>query len=219
MAEPIESPLQVDNSRFERTRDGRLWPLPPSWNEVANYIDVHPDAVIDASASIRVMIPPDKPRVMLRIGPDTHVFGHFAFQRPDATLEIGARCHIGSSHFTCSHDMELGDDVIVSWGCTFVDTSNHSLDWSDRRQDAIAFRNEYLTSGGAPAGRNHSWSGVELSKVVIASKAWISFGCSILAGARVGEGSVIGAGSIVTSEIGAWKVAAGNPCRVIRSLH
>jgi len=40
----------------------------------------------------------------------------------------------------------------------------------------------------------------------------------VLKGAKIGENSVIGANSVVTGEIPADVVAAGNPCRVIRAL-
>ncbi len=40
----------------------------------------------------------------------------------------------------------------------------------------------------------------------------------ILPGVRIGDNTVIGAGSVVTRDIPAWCVAAGNPCRVIRKI-
>jgi acetyltransferase-like isoleucine patch superfamily enzyme len=54
--------------------------------------------------------------------------------------------------------------------------------------------------------------------VVIGDIVWLGVGAMVLKGAKIGENTVIGANSVVTGEIPANVVAAGNPCRVIRSL-
>lgn len=54
--------------------------------------------------------------------------------------------------------------------------------------------------------------------VEIGDDVWIGGGCQIVPGVRIGNRSVIGAGSVVTKDIPSDVVAAGNPCRVIRSL-
>lgn len=53
--------------------------------------------------------------------------------------------------------------------------------------------------------------------VVIEKDVWIGAGCIVLAGVRIGEGAVIGAGSVVTSDIPPMVIAAGNPARVLRT--
>ena len=47
---------------------------------------------------------------------------------------------------------------------------------------------------------------------------WIGANAVICGGVTIGEGSVIGAGSVVTKDISPMVVAAGNPCRVIREV-
>jgi maltose O-acetyltransferase len=54
--------------------------------------------------------------------------------------------------------------------------------------------------------------------VTIGADAWIGAGALILPGVTIGEGAVIGAGSVVTRDIPARCFAAGNPCRVLRSV-
>lgn len=54
--------------------------------------------------------------------------------------------------------------------------------------------------------------------VKIADNCWIGAGAVICPGVTIGENSVIGAGSVVTHDIPANSVAAGNPCRVIRPI-
>jgi maltose O-acetyltransferase len=54
--------------------------------------------------------------------------------------------------------------------------------------------------------------------ITIDDGAWIGGGSIVLPGITIGKNSTIGAGSVVTRDIPANVVAAGNPCRVIRSL-
>ncbi|HUB62462.1 MAG TPA: acyltransferase [Puia sp.] len=58
----------------------------------------------------------------------------------------------------------------------------------------------------------------EPKPVVIGDNVWLGVGAIVLKGAKIGENTVIGANSVVTGEIPAGVVAAGNPCRVIRAL-
>lgn len=62
-------------------------------------------------------------------------------------------------------------------------------------------------------------AGLEYARpVVIGDNVWICTGALILPGVTIGDGSVIGAGSVVTKDIPPMCLAAGNPCKVIRSL-
>jgi acetyltransferase-like isoleucine patch superfamily enzyme len=54
--------------------------------------------------------------------------------------------------------------------------------------------------------------------VVIGDNVWLGVGAMVLKGAKIGENTIIGAGSVVTGDIPANVVAAGNPCKVIRAL-
>ena len=56
------------------------------------------------------------------------------------------------------------------------------------------------------------------SDVVIENNVWLGYGVKVLKGVRIGENSVIGAGSIVTRNIPSNVIAAGNPCKVIKNL-
>jgi maltose O-acetyltransferase len=47
---------------------------------------------------------------------------------------------------------------------------------------------------------------------------WVGAGALILPGVTIGDGAVIGAGSVVTRDVPAGVFAAGNPCRVIREI-
>ena len=67
-----------------------------------------------------------------------------------------------------------------------------------------------------PAARNSLYEyGIG---VTIGDNVWIGGGAIVLPGVHIGSGSVIGAGSVVTKDIPAMSLAAGNPCRVIREI-
>jgi putative colanic acid biosynthesis acetyltransferase WcaF len=54
------------------------------------------------------------------------------------------------------------------------------------------------------------------SPIIIGAQAWVAAGCFIGPGITIGEGAVVGAHSVVTKDVPAWTVAAGNPARVIK---
>ena len=67
--------------------------------------------------------------------------------------------------------------------------------------------------------RGHKeWAGVKIAPVRIANRAWLGFNVAVLPGVTVGEGAVVGACSVVTRDVPAWTIAAGNPARVLREL-
>lgn len=67
-----------------------------------------------------------------------------------------------------------------------------------------------------PDTRNTAYEyGIE---VVIGDNVWIGGNTVICPGVHIGDNVVIGAGSVVTKDIPAWTIAAGNPCKVIRKI-
>lgn len=192
--------------------------IPDSWKEYLPYLDIHETAVISPQATLQIMQLSAEPAVMLRIGAYSHVFGNFILQNKDATISIGERCHIGASHFFCTQNIVVGDDVMISWSNTFIDHDNHSIYWEERKSDALNFLREYIEFSGVTKGRFHDWTNVGKSSIHVHDKVWISFNSIILKGVSIGEGAVIGAGAVVTKDIPGWVLAAGNPGRVVREL-
>lgn len=58
----------------------------------------------------------------------------------------------------------------------------------------------------------------EISKTIIKKRASIGANASILCGVVVGEGALVGVGSVVTKDVPAWTIVAGNPAKVIRKI-
>ncbi len=110
-------------------------------------------------------------------------------------IRFGERVFINANcTFQPAGGIEFGDDVYVGSDVKFY-TTIHPLDPEER------------TSGKA-----------SVRPIKIGSKVWIGGGAIILPGVEIGEGTTIGAGSVVTRSIPPRCVAIGNPCRVIRML-
>lgn len=193
-------------------------PAPSSWELYKDYVKIHPTAIIAPSASIKIFNPPVPPRICLEIGEDSHIFSSFSLLRPEATIQIGKRTQLGNSSFICADSIEVGDDVLMAWGITVMDTDNHSLYWNERKDDVGRCRKDYLDTNGQDIARSHDWSNVNISKVIIKNKCWIGFNVNVLKGVTINDGAIIGAGSVVTKNVEPWHIGAGNPFKSIRKI-
>lgn len=159
-----------------------------------------------------------------RLGPDRLSIGDggmigcgIVFEKEDTgRVMIGSRCHIGEGSMLISVDgIEIEDDVTIAWNCTIYDHDSHALDWEKRQYDTRREVDGFRACGDSI--RYKDWSAVGSAPIRIRSKAWIGFGVTILKGVTIGEGAIIGAMSVVTKDIPAFSVAAGNPARVVRN--
>lgn len=109
-------------------------------------------------------------------------------------------------------NIHLGEDVFINSGCRFQDQGGIRI--GDRVLIGHNVVIATLNHGMAPEERAH----LEPRPVRVASDVWIGAGAIILPGVSVGEGAVVGAGSVVTRDVPARTVVAGNPARPIRSV-
>lgn len=142
----------------------------------------------------------------LNIGEQSQIVGSIIFERNNASISIGKRSFISSSLIS-AQEISIGDDVLIAWGSTIVDHNSHSISFSKRQRDTI----DWLCG-------NKDWTHVKIFPVNIGNKVWIGFNSIILKGVTIGEGAVVGAGSVVTKDVPAWAIVAGNPARVIREI-
>jgi maltose O-acetyltransferase len=80
---------------------------------------------------------------------------------------------------------------------------------------SFSFRNMLITSTHDFA----DFSTIIAKSIMIGDNVWITSNVTILPGCSIGENTVIGAGSVVTSDIPANVFAAGNPCKVIKKIN
>lgn len=125
-------------------------------------------------------------------------------------------CHVETpvhSPWGCSR-VHLGKYVYVNCNVTFVDDADIYI--GDRTM--IGPNVVFSTAGHPilPVLREHGYS--YSLPIHVGSNVWIGSGVQILPGLTIGDNSVIGAGSVVTSDIPANVVAYGVPCHVAREI-
>ena len=160
----------------------------------------------------------DKPenRKYLSIGTNSIVAGNFIFESSEGQVKIGNHSYVGGGTFISRSSIEIGNYVTIAWGGTFYDHDSHSLDYMMRRKD-IDHELEDIRNGQNFI-EHKDWSVVNSKPIKICDDAWIGMNVIILKGVTIGEGAVVGAGSVVTKDVPAWTVVAGNPARVVKVL-
>jgi acetyltransferase-like isoleucine patch superfamily enzyme len=147
-----------------------------------------------------------RPGCRLDVGEQSQVIGSIVFERNNSLISIGCRSFI-SSILISAQKIEIGNDVLISWGTTIVDHNSHSVSFSKRKEDSV----KWLDG-------DKDWTHVKTAPVRINDKVWIGFNSIILKGVTIGEGAVIGAGSVVTKDVPEWTVVGGNPAHIIREI-
>jgi acetyltransferase-like isoleucine patch superfamily enzyme len=151
------------------------------------------------------------------IGKNSMIGGKIVFESTEGQVLIGENTFInGGSTLISRSEICIGSNVTIAWGCTIYDHNSHSLNYLDRRGD-VANQIVAHKSGGSIV-KNKDWSTVSSSKIIIGDDVWIGFGSIILKGVTIGEGSIVGAGSVVRESVEPWTVVAGNPAVEIKKL-
>ena len=125
----------------------------------------------------------------------------------DAFINPPFYCDYGSH-------IEVGKNFFANYNCTMLDVGRIRIGDNVQLAPNVAI----YTAGHPvhPATRNTLYEyGID---VTIGNNVWIGGNVVICPGVTIGDNTVIGAGSVVTKDIPAWTVAAGNPCRVIRDI-
>jgi len=143
-------------------------------------------------------------------------FGHF----PSRTLRklylaswlgsLGAGTSVQMNcRFLHGHKIHLGKRNVINFGCLFDGRKFHI-----RTGDDVSMGPEaaILNLGHDPQSPDFADRGGD---VVIGDRAWIGYRAVILPGIKIGEGAVVGAGAVVTKDVEAFCIVAGNPARKI----
>ena len=107
-----------------------------------------------------------------------------------ARVEIGDGCGFSGTVIGAALHIKLGKNVRCGANTLITDTDWHTDDYRTGKD----------------------------KEIIIEDNVWLGYGVKVLKGVHIGENSLIGANSVVTKDIPANVIAAGNPCRVIKQL-
>ncbi|MBC8044790.1 MAG: acyltransferase, partial [Rhizobacter sp.] len=150
----------------------------------------------------------DKTKIV--IGEKTYVRGELLLFGHGGEIHIGHDCYIGAgTRIWSAARIDIGNHVLIAHNVNIHDNISHPANAALRRQHS---RN-IIESG-------HPKDGLNLNEkpVSIHDNAWIGFNATILKGVTIGEGAIIGACSVITKDVPAWTIVAGNPAKIIREL-
>lgn len=132
-------------------------------------------------------------------------------------FDVGERGHVSLGNFAlvhgariiCDLEVTIGDYSLISWNVVIMDTYRVPANGGERRavlERVSRLEERLLSSGGNPRA------------VTIGRNVWIGFDACILPGVVIGEGAVVGAKSVVASDVEPYTVVAGNPARIVRHI-
>lgn len=164
------------------------------------YLKIHVGALVQIGNNCTIMSGAG-------LNPLSHNIKTCIYVGKKATLKLGNDVGISSSTLWVKESVSIGNSVAIGADCIIMDTDAHNLDWKIRCSEET---NEYgesvdmVTAASAP--------------IVIEDNVLVGARCIILKGVTIGARSIIGSGSIVTKDIPSDCIAAGNPCKVIKSI-
>jgi acetyltransferase-like isoleucine patch superfamily enzyme len=120
-----------------------------------------------------------------------------AFVEVQKNARVGRCCKISSHTFVCE-GVDIEDNVFIG----------HN----------VAFINDSYPRAATATGGLQTEADWKVEKTVVRKGASIGSGCTILSKITIGENAIVGAGSVVTKDVPANAIVAGNPARVLRYL-
>jgi acetyltransferase-like isoleucine patch superfamily enzyme len=171
---------------------------------VPDGVSAHPETHLD-SAFIFANV---EGKVDFRRG--AHVYSGSMFDvGPRGSVTIGECSMLNGVYIVCDSQVEIGAYATISWNVVFMDT--YRMPFAPEARRALL---EKRVRERAPQPKGDAPS----RPIVLHDNVWIGFDVCILPGVTIGEGSVVGARSVVAEDVPAFTIVAGNPAKPIRTL-
>lgn len=128
---------------------------------------------------------------------------------PQGRVTLGLCALVHGARVICDAEVSIGDYALISWNVVLMDTYRLPANLQERQKELqlLPARNPRVTNAN-----------VEAKPIRIERNVWIGFDACVLPGVAIGEGSIVGAKSVVVESVPPFTVVAGNPARVIREL-
>ncbi|MCW2990170.1 MAG: acetyltransferase [Solirubrobacterales bacterium] len=145
------------------------------------------------------------------------VLGRGLLVRGEGSVEVGASFRVDGEQFPVSIGagpgarLRLGDRVFLNQGVTIWAAERITIGSDVRLADLACVYDTDFHEVGPGAG-------VRVAPVAIGDDVWIGRGAIVLPGVTIGDHAVVAAGAVVTHDVAARTVVAGNPARPVREL-
>lgn len=178
-------------------RRKQLW-LRSGHIDIAGNVMIFPETRINASKGY------------VSIGEGSCIRGSIEIQREGAKIYIAQNCYLGDhSRIWAAQNITIGNNVLIAHNVNIFDNNTHPIDYLERRKDFDNIVHH---------GKFENFKTLKSSPISICNDAWIGCNCIILKGVNIGDGAIIAAGSVVTKNVPAFTLAAGNPAKIIRKI-
>lgn len=157
---------------------------------MSEYVSIAPDVVLGANVKLAKFIN----LYGCTIGESSKI-GAFVEIQKNAT--VGKNCKISSHTFICE-GVTIEDNVFIGHGVTFI--------------------NDSYPRATTPNGQLQTEKDWKVEQTLVKQGASIGSGSTILANVVIGENAIVGAGSVVTKDVPANTIVAGNPAKVLRQI-
>jgi acetyltransferase-like isoleucine patch superfamily enzyme len=184
--------------------------VPGDWydGEVPDNVVLEEGSYLETSFSLlmfRSRLP-----VGVRLGPGASAYRGTMFDvGPGGSVEVGRFGMLNAVRIICDGRLEIGDHALISWGVVLMDCYREPFE--------PAARGHYRRAVAEAPGRAAELAAAP-RPIRIGPNVWIGFDSCVLPGVTIGEGSIVGARSVVVESVPPYSVVAGNPARLIRQL-
>jgi len=160
----------------------------PTKISIGNNVVIDDNCVLDAKGEDNQGI---------RIGDNVFISRNSIISCKEGDIEIGNDSNIGTNCLIHSEtSLKIGRYVLIAAYCYIVAGGNHDFD----KIDVPIILQPSISKGG----------------VVIQDDVWLGADVKVLDGSNIGKGTIVGAGSVVTTELSQFSVAVGIPAKVVR---
>jgi acetyltransferase-like isoleucine patch superfamily enzyme len=143
------------------------------------------------------------------VGRNSVVRGELMTLGHGGEIVLGDWCYVGEgTRIWSATSIRIGNRVLISHSVNIFDCLSHPISAAQRHEHA-----KQIITRGHP--RDISLGEQPVS---IQDDAWVGAGAMVLRGVTLGQGAIVAAGAVVTKDVPAWTIVAGNPAVIVREL-
>jgi acetyltransferase-like isoleucine patch superfamily enzyme len=192
------------------TTDATPRTIPWDWypGSIPDNVILGDDAYVETSFSFHLYRSEAEVGVRIGRGASTYL-GTMFDVGPRGRVSLGDFALVHGARIICDQEIEIGDYALVSWNVVLMDSYRVPIDPTERRSELERV-----------PGRAMRYIDAEVAArpIRIGKNVWIGFESCVLPGVTIGEGSIVGARSVVVEDVPPYTIVAGNPARVIRRI-